>query len=558
MVTARRRVLGTALLVLMTLTLFELMPVPLVAAATSFGGPVQVDATTGIDRSPSATLAKDGSVWLAWMSDGFNNFTGGYDIIYKTYSGGLWSLDTNITKSGMNTSPSITQLANGTMLLFWSNNPAATTCAPACNLVYARFVPGGGFWTKPVQLSSGNFNDSSASTAVGRDGTLWLSWTRTTTNCSVSPCTVSKQLWYRTLKGNSWSPETALTSPTDANWNWDPSLTVSNDGIVRLVWSKGIQSQVNFQLFYKTFNGTVWSQDAPLFSTPTGFSETSPSIMQDRNGTLWIFWNREVPLSATLFQDVLMSSFSYNNGATWSSATQITNDSTVTPVNDTDPAAVQGGDKFIWVFYATNLPNDWDIYARKSVSQILPVHSLIVNSITANSTLDYPGWYRYVPPSGLSPIVVVTVSISNIGDYAGEGFSLQVNAVNRTTYPVGSAAASIGLPGGTVVFTFNWDTTGDKPALYSYSVVLTPTNPETAGNKPLNTLFVKNSIRILPLGDIDKDGWVSVVDAGIFFYNFNFTCATPSRFNPLADPDNDCVIGIVDVGIIEVQFGLVT
>jgi hypothetical protein len=83
-------------------------------------------------------------------------------------------------------------------------------------------------------------------------------------------------------------------------------------------------------------------------------------------------------------------------------------------------------------------------------------------------------------------------------------------------------------------------------------------NPETAGNKPLNTLFVKNSIRILPLGDIDKDGWVSVVDAGIFFYNFNFTCATPSRYNPLADPDNDCVIGIVDVGIIEVQFGLVT
>jgi hypothetical protein len=152
----------------------------------------------------------------------------------------------------------------------------------------------------------------------------------------------------------------------------------------------------------------------------------------------------------------------------------------------------------------------------------------------------------------------VTVSITNIGDYSGEGFSLLVNAVNRTTYLIGSASASIGLPGGTVALTFNWDTTGDKPALYSYSVVLTPMNPETAGNSPLNTLFVKNSIRILPLGDIDKDGWVSVVDAGIFFYNFNFTCATPSRYNPLADPDNDCVIGIVDVGIIEVQFGLVT
>ena len=557
MAPVRRMVLGTALLVLMTLSLFELAPFLPVSASTSFGGPVPVDTTPGIDRSPSATLAKDGSVWLAWMSDGFNNFSGGYDIIYKTYSGGLWSLDTNITKSGMNTSPSITQLQNSTMLLFWSRNPAGISCAPSCNLVYARFIPSGGFWTKPVQLSNGNFNDSSASTSVGRDGTLWLAWTRTTTNCSVT-CIVSKQLFYQTLKANTWSPETPLTSATDTNWNWDPSLIVSNDGMVRVVWSKGLQSQVSFQLYYKTFNGTVWTQDTPLFSPPTAFSETSPSIMQDRNGTLWIFWNREVPLSATLLQDVLMSSFSYDNGATWSTPVQITNDSTVTPVNDTDPAAVQGGDKFIWVFYATNLPNDWDIYARKSASQILPVHSLIVNSITANSTLDYPGWYRYVPPSGLSPIVVVTVSVSNIGDYAGEGFTLQVSAVNKTTYAIGSTTASIGPVGGTLVLTYNWDTTGNKPALYSYSVTLTPTNPETPGNRPLNTLFVKNSIRILPLGDIDKDGWVSVVDAGIFFYNFNFTCVTPSRFNPLADPDNDCVIGIVDVGIIEVQFGLVT
>jgi hypothetical protein len=556
MATAKKRLLGTAMLVLMTLSLFELTPIPVVSGNTTFGGAIPVDRTIGIDRSPSATLANDGSIWLTWMSDGFNNFTGGYDIIYKTYSGGLWSSAINITKAGtMNTAPSIIQLGNGTMLLFWAANTTAPSCAPACSLFYARFVPAGNFWTKPVRLSNGNFNDSSASAAVGRDGTLWLAWTRTTTNCTVSPCNVSKQLLYRTLRGNSWSSETPLTSATDANWNWDPSLVVSNDGRVRLAWSKGLPSLVSFQLYYKTYNGTVWSQDAPLFSTPTGFSETMPSIMQDRNGTIWIFWNREIALSSTLFQDVIMSVFSYNNGATWSSMTQITNDSSLIPVQDTDPAAVQGSDKFIWVFYATNLPNDWDIYARKSVGQISPVHSLIVNSITANSTLDYPGWYRM---AGLSPVVTVKVTVSNIGDYAGEGFTLQVNAVNRTTYVVGSTTTLIGPVGGTLVLTYNWDTTGDKPALYSYSVILTPTNPETPGNMPLNTLFVKNAIRILPMGDIDKDGWVSIVDAGIFFYNFNFTCATPSRYNPLADPDNDCVIGIVDVGIVEIQFGLVT
>jgi hypothetical protein len=62
----------------------------------------------------------------------------------------------------------------------------------------------------------------------------------------------------------------------------------------------------------------------------------------------------------------------------------------------------------------------------------------------------------------------------------------------------------------------------------------------------------------LPIGDIDQDGWVSVVDAGIFFYNFNFGCGTPSRYNPLADPDNDCMIGIIDVGMVEINFGIVS
>ena len=559
MAIARRRLLGTVILVLMTASLLELVPAPeirpgpLNTTNTSFGtSAVAVDQTPGIDQSPTATLAKDGSVWLAWMSNGFNNFSAGYDIIYKTLAGGVWSSDVNITNGGMNTSPAITQLQNGTMILFWSANRAGTTCAPTCTLYYARFLTNAAIWTRPVQLSSGSFNDSSASVSVGRDGTLWLAWTRTVTNCSVNPCFVSKQILYRTLSGNVWSNEIPLTSPTDPNWNWDPSITVSNDGMVRLVWSKGIPSQVSFQLYYKTYNGIVWSSDAPLFATATGFSETLPSIMQDRNGTLWIFWTRTIALSATLSQDVLMSLFSYNNGATWLNPTQITNDSTTIPIQDNTPAAVQGGDKYIWVFYATNLPNDWDIYARKSISPVSPVHLLDIYSLTANSTIDYPGWLRYVP---LSPVVVVKITVLNLGDYANEAFTLQATAVNKTTYIIGSANTQIAAQGGSVLLTFNWDTTGGKPAFYTYNVTLTPAAPETVGNKPLNSLILKNAIRIIPFGDLDKDGLISINDAGVFFYNFDFAYPSP-RFNPYADPDNDGIIGIIDVGMIEVIFDI--
>src|SRR5207249_8395388 len=61
---------------------------------------------------------------------------------------------------------------------------------------YAQYRSSG--WTSPVQITSTSLNDTSPSAAVGRDGTVWLVWTRVnSTNHSVPAI---KQLYYKSWK----------------------------------------------------------------------------------------------------------------------------------------------------------------------------------------------------------------------------------------------------------------------------------------------------------------------------------------------------------------------
>jgi hypothetical protein len=409
----------------------------------------------------------------------------------------------------------------------------------------------GNSWSNPVQVTSTTLNDTQPSAAVGRDGTIWLVWTRVDSTCTT--CPAIKQLYYKTWKAGTWSPEVKLTN--DSNQNYGSNVVIGKDGIVRVTWSKGAAGST-YQIFDKTYNGSVWSPDTQIISSSS--TDEHPSMIQDRNGTLWIFWGRLIVVSTLIQYYELVGKYSYDLGNTWSQEIVLTN--TANTIDSEMPSAVQSntGVKPLWVFYSSdlNVP-DLDIYALQS-SGIYPVHDVVTSGMYAASSLgtswEYPGGLKSVSQSA---IVTITVAIANIGDYV-ESVMLTLSVTNTTVITVGTRTSLVG-PGNIMNFYFYWNTTNITPARYGLSVSIAALPGETPGNMGDNNASASNVIHILPLGDVDQDGSVTITDFSVAVYGFGFTPACNcSRWNPYADIHGVGIIDIVDVGVIQHNYGIYT
>jgi len=533
----RRLTITIPLLLLTLVGMFQ--PVQIAHASVGWSSPILVDTHSGFDMLSSAVQANNGTLWIAWQSNRYGQTTGRFDVLYKTYTNGVWSTDHNLTNSGQNANPSLIQLANGTIGMFWGVKPSHSY-----EIFYAQYRSSG--WTSPVQITSTSLNDTSPSAAVGRDGSLWLVWSRwNSTNHSVPAV---KQVFYKTLKNGVWSPEAQLT--TDSNQNYGPSVMAGKDGIVRVTWSKGAAGS-SYQLYDKTYNGSVWSPDTQIASSSS--TDEHPSMMQDRNGTLWLFWGRLIVVSSTVQYYSLVGKYSYNMGTTWSTEISLTN--TANTVDSFMPSAVQSsyGSKSIWIFYTSNLNvPDYDIFALMSTG-ISPVHDVKISGLSATNSLgtnwEYPGGLKSI---GQSAIVTIAVTIANIGDYA-ENPLVTLSATNTTVITIGSRSGQVG-PGNTMSFYFYWNTTNVKPARYGLSVSIAALPGETLGNMWDNSYSLTNQVHIIPSGDVNHDGVVNIQDLALIAVAYGKSLGQPG-YNPYADLNGDGIINIIDLAICAYWFG---
>src|SRR2546425_5903887 len=512
-----------------------LQPVQFVHATTGWSSPLLIDTHSGFDMLSSALQANNGTLWLAWQSNRYGQTTGRFDVIYKTYTNGVWSADHNLTSSGQNASPSLVQLANGTIGAFWGIKPSHSY-----EIFYSQYRASG--WTTPIQITVTSLNDTSPSAAVGRDGSIWLVWTRIdSTNHSVPAI---KQLFYKTFKNGGWSTEAQLTS--DSNQNYGSGVMIGKDGVVRVTWSKGAAGS-SYQLYDKTYNGSVWSPETPIVSSSS--TDEHPSMVQDRNGTLWLFWGRLIVVSPTVQYYALIGKYSYNMGGTWSAEIPLTN--TSTSVDSFMPSAVQSsyGVKALWVFYTSNLSEpDYDIFALMSTG-VSPVHDVSVSGFSVSNNLQYPGGLKSV---GQSAVVTVTVTVADIGDYV-ETVTMTLTATNRTNILVGTKTGQVG-PGNTLNLSYFWNTTNVVPGRYGLSASIVALPGESLGNMADNSMNVMNQIHIIPQGDVNRDGSVTIVDIAIADLGYSSTPGNP-RWNPYADITGDGIITIVDINFIAFRYG---
>lgn len=531
--------------------------------------------------------ANDQSLRMAWTQ--FQGFPVANPVVLyaSRLLNGTWGTGAPVTtQGGSNQFPALAQLNNNTLYLFWAYKAVNSRHTL---LYYITQNGGTGTFSKkysPVPIANSTAfpscalygcNDTMPAASVGRDGTLWLVWTREN-DTHTGTTAVMRQLWYKTLKNGVWSTEQNITASSDVNTNYQPSVDVGKDGTVRVVYARGIASNSVFQIYYVTLNGPGCCSPVPL-TTQTTTEDDSPSITQDRNGTLWVFWSRNVPVGTTGSSFVLYDRSSANDGATWTIETALTSASCPSSgcVNSLNPAAVQSTyDKYLWVFFEQTDPNGGllNVYALQSATcsssctprTIAPVHDVAISYFSVNASIVYAGGFHN-PFAGISESAVVQVfaTLQNTGDYI-ENVTVALSATNTTIYNLGSHVLQV-QPGSSGIIGFNFNTTGVKPARYGLSGNASLT-VEPLGNRPDGLLSASNQIHLLPLGDVDQDGSVTITDVSVVF--FSYGCTSPNNppltcssrpndgYNPWADINGNGIIDIVDVGVVSKNYGIYT
>jgi hypothetical protein len=549
----------STIIVLTLLLLFTSIPTflgPAHAGTVTWSSPSPLDSALGMDILPSAFQTTGGTMWLVWQSNRANPAVFLSDIYYVTRSDGVWSLVGNLTTPGDNVnkaSPAIAQTSDGTLYVFYSANYTG-----AYKVYYKTFANGA--WSQQFNATSttGTASDCSSTAVLGSNGAaLYLFWARGT------PCdTGVTNIFYKTRIGGVWSSEKQLTN--DNTLVSEPKAFVMNDGRLWLVFSEYVTSGKETQIFDRIYDGTTWSPEAQIVSSST--FDDHPDMIQDRNGTLWLFWTREVPLGSNNFDDQIFSQFSLNNGVTWSAQTQMTFDPSCCQTDSWGPSAVQSIDKTVWLFFSSSQPTggNFDLFFMQS-NPIFPVHDVQVSAITtspacpfptiaqSSPTCLYPGGFKTI---GESSLITIYVTISDIGDF-NESFTLQASAINKTTIPLGSAAGSV-LSGHSTVLTIQWNTNSSmKPGRYGIMATMSGLAGESIGNQANNVLLTSNLVHLIPLGDIDQDGSVTFIDASVVAYAFQSTPSSP-KWTPYADMDGDGYVSFIDVSIMAVNFGTFT
>src|SRR6266487_291265 len=455
-----RAITGAVIAVILLLLEFQATVQP--AYGYTFNGPIPVVISNGTDFNPASLQTSSGKLWLAWES----SRTGQSQIYYSTYDfpSATWSTSQNLTggpQNIVNQAPSLAQLQNGSIILVWSSNQTGHS-----NLYYKTFT--GGLWTKTTGLTSGTFDDLSTR-AVVANGILWVAWSRQTTSasCMLGFC---RQIYYKTLNGNYWSTDIQLTS--DSAWNIEPGLMVAKNRNVWAVYSKCSANPCTYNIFSQTYNGTTWSSPYQRTSPSTStFGDENADMVADRNGTVWMFWSRDVDIGVGVNENKLFYENSSDGGTNWTQPTQLTFTGTQTnPVDDVDPSVVQAADQRLWLFFSSDPQSSgFNIYYFQT-SPIYPVHDVAITNVA-------------VGPNFLIQTIVntstVKVTVSDLGDYL-ENVNLTVRATGPSTFVLGRATGLFGS-GSTFTFTFTVNQTSLLNGRYTITASITPLPGESVG-----------------------------------------------------------------------------
>jgi len=200
-------------------------------------------------------------------------------------------------------------------------------------------------WSADMRLTIDDDSDSNPSITQAVDGKIWVVWS--------SYRTGNFEIFYKVYDGSSWSDDTQLT--TNPSYDGYPAIMGTSNGKIWVVWVSDRTGTDNFEIFYKVYDGSSWSDDTQLTTYP--YWDCHPAIMEDSNGKIWVMWESDRN------QHDLDIYYTVFNGSSWSNEMPVTTDQYA---DDWYPSIMQTTEGMIWVAFTKISETDWngDIYYK--------------------------------------------------------------------------------------------------------------------------------------------------------------------------------------------------
>lgn len=231
-----------------------------------------VDQITGPEYQndyPSMVVGSNGDIWVAWL--GYRNLS--EDLWIRRRSNGSWTEPLKVTeKAGDLCSPSLAIDRRGRVWVVWPEHLNSDW-----HLMARSFD---GAWGSVQQLTRGHGNNLFQRLVADRMGNLHLAWQGFRGAAS--------RIFYKSLRGNTWSGELDLSDPMkDPRANdWSPALTVDRSGTAWVAWdsyAKGSYNIVMRPVRRNKARKLIAVTDSPRF-------HANPTLAVDDRDRLWVAW----------------------------------------------------------------------------------------------------------------------------------------------------------------------------------------------------------------------------------------------------------------------------
>jgi hypothetical protein len=196
----------------------------------------------------------------------------------------------------------------------------------------------------PMELGKLTLNPSAAEDSTGR---VWLAWSETTLGSSYPPEVFFK---YRNTFGVWVGKFNVSASPSSEDFH--PSVMPLANETMMIMWSSNRTG--NPDLFYRRY-ASVSPIIPPTQLTSHPLEDRSPSMVQDRDGRIWVVWERKnstVPPGCNC-QSPSDIYYKYYDGVSWSQEFPLPAASSPT-FSERAPTVTQTKDGRIWIGWASD------------------------------------------------------------------------------------------------------------------------------------------------------------------------------------------------------------
>jgi hypothetical protein len=267
----------------------------------------------------------------------------------------------------------------------------------------------------------------------------------------------------------------------------------------------------DYEIHLKTShdNGASWSSNTQI--TYNDVDDMHPSIIQLKNGTIMLVWQTRISNSSEIC-------YKTSNGTSWSETMQLTTD----PAHDITPTATQTKSGQIWVVWASDRHGDYEIfYKTYNGSSWSPDTRL-----TTNNAYDI----QPTITQAMSEDVYVFWSSNTSGTY-----DIYYSYYNGTTW-----AANATFVAGS--YEDMWPAVARARDTKIWVAYATDEVDQPDGNWEI---FLRSSLA----GDVNGDGITNIADLIIVSLVYGATPSKPN-YDPDADLNRDGIVDIRDMSIV--------